>query len=115
MGPDTNANRPPAAGQNINCHGPATAARFLLGELGAGKAVGTFARLAHREGSGAWLSAAFGRGFCDATYDSSESGIGCGAAERESSSSRQTSTRVSQDQVGFARALDVFWQRNPTG
>ena len=69
----------------------------------------------HREGSGAWLSAAFGRGFCDATYDSSESGIGCGAAERESSSSRQTSTRVSQDQVGFARALDVFWQRNPTG
>jgi len=45
MGPDTNANRPPAAGQNINCHGPATAARFLLGELGAGKAVGTFAAL----------------------------------------------------------------------
>ena len=37
MGPDTNANRPPAAGQNINCHGPATAARFLLGELGGRK------------------------------------------------------------------------------
>ena len=88
---------------------------FCSANWGAGKAVGTFARLAHREGSGAWLSAAFGRGFCDATYDSSESGIGCGAAERESSSSRQTSTRVSQDQVGFARALDVFWQRNPTG